>query len=141
MAGTFKFELVTPERMLIPERGDDPKKEPAPVEAVQVIVPGADGQFTVLAGHAPVLTSLRPGVLDIQLASGHRRVFVRSGFADVDTDRLTILAEHLIDLDDPEPGAVKAELDVQEGALTNARDDEARAMARSAIDQLRALGV
>lgn len=140
MAGTFKFELVTPERMLIPERGDDPKKEPAPVEAVQVIVPGADGQFTVLAGHAPVLTSLRPGVLDIQLASGRRRVFVRSGFADVDTDRLTILAEHLIDLDDPEAGAVKAELDVQEGALANARDDEARMMARSAIDQLRALG-
>lgn len=140
MAGTFKFELVTPERMLIPERGDDPKREPAPVEAVQVVVPGADGQFTVLAGHAPVLTSLRPGVLDIRLVSGQRRVFVRGGFADVDADRLTILAEHLIDLDATDPSEIRAEIDVQESALTAARDDDARAMARSAIEQLRALG-
>ena len=140
MAGTFKFELVTPERMLIPERGDDPKREPAPVNALQVIVPGADGQFTVLAGHAPVLTSLRPGVLDIQLLSGRRRVFVRGGFADVEPDRLTILAEHLIDLDGADASALKRELEVQEGVLTSTRDDDARAMAQSAIDQLKALG-
>ena len=140
MAGTFKFELVTPERMLIPERGDDPKREPAPVDALQVIVPGADGQFTVLAGHAPVLTSLRPGVLDIRLTTGQRRVFVRGGFADVDADRLTILAEHLIDLDGANSDALKAELAMQEGVLSSARDDEARAMAQSAIVELRALG-
>ena len=49
MAGTFKFELVTPERMLLSE------------DAAQVVVPGAEGDFTVLAGHAPVVSALRPG--------------------------------------------------------------------------------
>ena len=140
MPGTFRFELVTPERMLIPDRGDDPKREPAPVEAVQVIVPGADGQFTVLAGHAPVLATLRPGILDIKLTSSHRRVFVRGGFAEVEPDRLTILAQHLVDLDDADAEALRTEVSVQENFLAEARDDDARAMARSAIDQLRTLG-
>ena len=140
MAGTFKFELVTPERMLIPERTDDGKKEPTPVEAAEVIVPGADGQMTVLAGHAPVLTTLRPGVLDIRLAGGRRRVFVRGGFAEIEPDRLTILAQHLVDLDANDADALKAELAAQEAMLAGAKDDDARAMARDAVDQLKALG-
>lgn len=140
MAGTFKFELVTPERMLIPERADDGRKEPAPVEVTEVIVPGSDGQMTVMAGHAPVLTTLRPGVLDIRLASGRRRVFVRGGFAEIEPDRLTILAQHLVDLDANDADALKAEFAAQEGLLAAAKDDDARAMARDAVDQLKALG-
>ena len=56
MAGTFKFELVTPERILFSE------------DAAQVVVPGVEGEFTVLAGHAPVISTLRPGVVDATLA-------------------------------------------------------------------------
>ena len=52
MADTFKFELVTPERMVLSE------------DARQVVVPGMEGDFTVLAGHAPVISALRPGVID-----------------------------------------------------------------------------
>lgn len=141
MAGTFKFELVTPERMVIPERGDDPRREPAPAEAREVVVPGADGQFTVLAGHTPVLTTLRPGVLDVRLEAGNRRLFVRGGgFAEVEPDRLTILAQHLIDLDSATPDDLKAELGVHEGLLAAAQDDETRAMARTAIETLKSLG-
>ena len=140
MAGTFKFELVTPERMLIPERGDDAKKEPAAVEATEVVLPGADGQMTVLAGHAPVLTTLRPGVVSIKLASGNRRVFVRGGFAEIEPDRLTILAQRLVDLDKADGTALADELKAQEGMLSAAANDDERSMARSAIDQLKSLG-
>jgi F-type H+-transporting ATPase subunit epsilon len=140
MAGTFKFELVTPERMLIPARVDDAKQEIPPAEATQVVVPGMDGQFTVLAGHAPTITTLRPGVLDIRLASGQRRVFVRGGFAEVGPDQLTILAQHLIDLDNATPGMLADELKAQEGLLSAARNDDERSMARDAIDHLRSLG-
>ena len=141
MAGTFKFELVTPERMVIPERSDDAKREPAPAEAREVVVPGSAGQFTVLAGHAPVLTTLRPGVLDIRLEGGNRRIFVRGGgFAEVEPERLTILAQHYIDLDRASPDDLRAEVTVQEGYLSSARDDEERAMARQAIDLLKSLG-
>jgi len=128
MAGTFKFELVSPERVLVSE------------EASEVIVPGMDGQFTVLAGHAPVISSLRPGTMIIKLASGERRVFVRGGIAEVEPDSLTILAQHLIDLEDAGRAPhVEAEIKVAEATLSNAKDDTDRMMAEDTIAQLRAL--
>ena len=71
MAGTFKFELVSPERILMS------------VEAEQVIVPGAEGQFTVLAGHAPVVSTLLPGIIQVTTPNSKEAIFVRSGFAEV----------------------------------------------------------
>lgn len=138
MAGTFKFELVTPERMLIPAQGDDPKRA-VTADAEQVIVPGADGQFTVMAGHAPVLSQLRPGVLEIKLTSGLRRVFVRGGFAEVEPDRLTILAQNYVDLDAGEEAREKAraELKSAEAWLADAKDDDTRTAAQAAVEQLR----
>ena len=68
MAGTFKFELVSPERILMS------------VEAEQVIVPGAEGQFTVLEGHAPVVSTLLPGVIHVTTPSSKQAIFVRFGF-------------------------------------------------------------
>lgn len=142
MAGTFKFELVTPERMLIPVQGDDPRRVTT-ADAEQVIVPGADGQFTVMAGHAPVLTALRPGVLEIKLTSGLRRVFVRGGFAEVEPDRLTILAQNFVDLDAGESAREKSRSELQsaETWLADAKDDETRMAAQSAVDQLRSFAV
>ena len=138
MAGTFKFELVTPERMLIPGTSDDPRK-PNIAEAEQVIVPGLDGQFTVLAGHAPIIAALKPGVLEIKLTSGARRVFVRGGFAEVEPDRLTILAQQMIDLDARDGDKIKAEIESAKAELAAAKDDEARLLAQTAIDQLSAI--
>jgi F-type H+-transporting ATPase subunit epsilon len=89
MAGTFKFELVTPERMVLSQ------------DAAQVVVPGVEGEFTVLAGHAPVIAGLRPGVVDATLADDRTmRVFVKGGFAEVDADRLIVLAERASDVAD-----------------------------------------
>lgn len=138
MAGTFKFELVTPERMIIPAHRDDTKTQ-ASVEAEQVVVPGADGQFTVMAGHAPVLTALRPGVLDIKLTTGLRRVFVQGGFAEVEPDRLTILAQHYVDLDAKDRAKLDAALKAAEANLADAKDDAQRLDARDAVDALKVI--
>jgi F-type H+-transporting ATPase subunit epsilon len=128
MAGTFKFELVSPERVLVSE------------DASEVIVPGMDGQFTVLAGHAPVISSLRPGTMIIKLASGERRVFIRGGIAEVEPDSLTILAQHLIDLEGSDRAPqIEAEIKTAEATLASAKDDLDRMMAEDTIAQLRAL--
>ena len=138
MAGTFKFELVTPEKMIIPERHEDAKKQAA-ADAEQVVVPGADGQFTVLAGHAPVIAALRPGVLEIKLTSGARRVFVQGGFAEVEPDRLTILAQHYVDLDAKDRAKLDTALKAAEASLAGAKDDAERLDARDAVETLKAL--
>lgn len=89
MAEPFKFELVSPERLLVSG------------EVEQVLVPGAEGDMTVLAKHAPVLTTLRPGLLDIGFPGGKsQRFFIRGGFAEVNPEGLTVLAETAIDLDE-----------------------------------------
>ena len=129
MAGTFKFELVSPERVLVSE------------DASEVIVPGMDGQFTVLAGHAPVISSLRPGTMIIKLTSGERRVFVRGGIAEVEPDSLTILAQHLIDLQGEGRGAaIDTEIKAAEATLAASKDDIERMTAQDTITQLRAIG-
>jgi F-type H+-transporting ATPase subunit epsilon len=127
MAGTFKFELVSPERILVS------------ADAEQVIVPGMEGQFTVFAGHAPVISTLRPGVLDAQVGGRRRRVFVRSGFAEVEPDHLTVLAQHMLDLDNLDADQLAHELQSAEQMLADARDDVSRMVSGEAVEQLRAL--
>lgn len=128
MAGTFKFELVSPERVLLSE------------EASEVIVPGTHGQFTVLAGHAPLISSLRPGMMIVKLTSGERRVFVRGGIAEVEPDGLTILAQHLIDLEDAGRAPhVEAEIKAAEAVIASSKDDDERMAAADTIAQLKAI--
>jgi F-type H+-transporting ATPase subunit epsilon len=128
MAGTFKFELVTPERMLLSE------------DANQVVVPGVEGEFTVLVLHAPVIAALRPGVVSATLADGRTmRVFVKGGFAEVDADRLVVLAERAADVAGLDPAGIAAELQTAEAELAAAASDTARLAATSAVESLRAL--
>ena len=77
----FHFELVSPEKLVF--SGD--------VE--QVDVPGAEGDFGVLAGHAPFVTTLRPGILTVHGAGGAQKVVVLGGFAEVSPEGLTVLAD------------------------------------------------
>lgn len=128
MAGTFKIELVSPERVLLSG------------EATEVLVPGLEGDFTVLAGHAPVISALRPGIVDIRLPQGQRRIYVRGGFAEVDPEQLSILAEHLVDVSDAAPGQLAAEMAVAEQMLASAGDDASRLLAHDAIAALKSLG-
>jgi F-type H+-transporting ATPase subunit epsilon len=128
MAGTFKFELVTPERMVLSQ------------DASQVVVPGVEGAFTVLPGHAPVISALRPGVVDATLEEGrHVRVFVKGGFAEVDPSRLTVLAERALDVEAMSAGTIAQELQAAEADLAAATADADRLHAAAAVDQLKAL--
>ena len=81
MADTFQFDLVAPERRL------------SSVQASEVTIPGADGDMTVLAQHAPVITSLRPGVLRVQAEGGTNEYVVTGGFAEINAEGVTVLAE------------------------------------------------
>ena len=115
MADTFTFELVSPERLLISEA------------AISVVVPGSEGDFQVLPDHAPVLSTLRVGLLDVVLPGGkERRIFVRGGFAEVGPDNLTVLAETAIDSADLNKAALAKEIKNAEEDVTDAKDDAAR---------------
>jgi F-type H+-transporting ATPase subunit epsilon len=129
MAGTFKFELVTPERMALSE------------DAAQVVVPGVEGDFTVLPGHAPVISALRPGIIDVTLPDARKtRIFVKGGFAEVDGDHLTVLAERALEVEAMDAATVAAELATAEADFASATDDAARLAAASAVERLRGLG-
>lgn len=127
MAGTFKFELVSPERILLS------------TDAEQVVLPGMEGDFTVLTGHAPVISTLRPGVLDVALIGGRKRIFVKAGFAEVDADRLTVLAQQAVDVDELAGSRLTEELRIAEAELSGARDDAEKAAAEGVIEQLKRL--
>jgi F-type H+-transporting ATPase subunit epsilon len=128
MAGTFKIELVSPERVLLSG------------EATEAIVPGVDGDFTVLEGHAPVISALRPGILNVKQPSGQLRIYVRGGFVEVDPTQLTILAQNLIDVTKADASVIADELRVAEGMLASATDDAGRMLAHDAIATLKSLG-
>lgn len=127
MAGTFKFELVSPERVLLS------------ANAEQAILPGAEGIFTVLVGHAPVVSTLLPGVARITLADGIKRIFVRGGFAEVGPEHVTVLAERAFITDEVDPRQIEAELDAAQKSLNDGLDDNAKLHITRAIDELRAL--
>ena len=127
MMATFKFELVSPERILMSE------------DVEQVMLPGGDGDFTVLPGHAPVISTLRAGVLDVTGANGRKQLFVKGGFAEVEPDRLTILAEKAYDLADFGPDRIAGELASAEAELAAAKDDGAKLRAHTLVDRLKAL--
>lgn len=130
MAETLKFELVSPERLLVSK------------EVVQVVVPGADGEFAVMAGHAPVLSTLRPGVLAIDDGSGEsERMFVRGGYAEVNADGLTVLAEMSIPLAELSADKLAQEVTFAEEDLADANDDETRALAQERLDHLKQLQI
>ena len=125
MAEPFQFELVSPERQLISE----------PVE--QVVVPGADGYFTVLKGHAPFMSTMKPGVVDVVNGGETLRIFVRGGFADVSAAGLTILAEQAIPLDDVDPAMLAQDIKNAEEDVADAKDGAARDVAETRLQQLR----
>ncbi len=109
------FELVAPERLLLSE------------EVELVVVPGAEGNFGVLPGHAPFISTLRPGVVDIYEANEiTRRLFVAGGFAEVTPERCTVLAEEAMPVADIDRAAVEASLkDLRENGA-DAKDEAER---------------
>src|SRR5215210_4431860 len=85
---TFHLDLVSPEKLLFSGEVD------------QVDVPGSEGDFGVLAGHAPLVTTLRPGILTVYREGGNLRVVVNGGFAEVSPAGLTVLADVAVPVED-----------------------------------------
>jgi len=125
---TFQFELVSPERIL------------ASIDARMVIVPGEDGDFGVLADHAPLLSSMRPGVVTVTSAEGDvQRIFVSGGFADVTGTQCSVLAEEAISVSDLDRDALSADLKNLEDDLEFAKEDAVkRAHVQREMDVTRA---
>ncbi|MGQ0445323.1 MAG: F0F1 ATP synthase subunit epsilon [Beijerinckiaceae bacterium] len=121
----FHFELVSPEELVF--SGD--------VEAV--VVPGTEGEFTVLEDHAPLISTMKPGIVVIEEAPAQKlRLFVRGGFAEVAPSGLTILADQALPLAELDAAGFDAELKNSEEELAAATTDEARRMAVEKRDQL-----
>lgn len=127
MAGTFKFELVSPERVLLS------------VDAEQAIVPSAEGEFTMLPGHAPLIATLRAGVIDVLVQGSRKRLFVKSGFVEVDPARLTVLAEKAYDVEELTPAILADELTSAEAEAAAAKDDDAKFHADTLVSELKRL--
>jgi F-type H+-transporting ATPase subunit epsilon len=128
MAEAMHFDLVSPERLLVSE------------EVESVVVPGAEGEFTVLARHAPFMTTLKPGLVQVRGLSGEtRRIFVRGGFADVTPAGLTILADEAIRIEDFSADVLARQVSSAEAELAAAGEDQARRLAaQTRLDELRA---
>ena len=116
MADRVQFELVTPERLLLSEMVE------------MVVVPGTEGNFGVLPGHAPLISSIRPGTIDVYEGQTiARRIFVVSGIAEVTPERCTVLADEALPPDELDRGAIEAELQTVQGNLPSLREQVGRA--------------
>ncbi|GAB5506798.1 MAG: F0F1 ATP synthase subunit epsilon [Rhizobiaceae bacterium] len=128
MADSFKFELVSPERLLISE------------EVEQVIIPGAEGEMTVMASHAPVMTTIKPGVVTVKPASGsEQRYVVFGGFADVVPQGCTLLAESAVPVGEFDRAELEKRIDAARRDAESTENDEARSRAELYLNQLTTL--
>jgi len=128
MAETTEFELVSPERLMFS----------APAE--MVVVPGSEGDFGAMPRHAPMLTVLRPGVIDVyQDGKISDRIFVAGGFAEVTETRLTVLAEEAVKVSEISQEDVAARIKVAEQAIEDADSELARKGAQQALGVARAM--
>jgi F-type H+-transporting ATPase subunit epsilon len=120
MAATLQFDLVSPERRL------------ASVAATEVQIPATDGDLAAMAGHAPVITTLRPGILRAISAEGTKSYVVTGGFAEITATGISVLAEQAVPLEEVTPaimdqmvadatlaGAVNADKDAADKAVAD----------------------
>ena len=107
MPDTFHFDLVSPARLVFAG------------EVTQVDVPGAEGDFGVLAGHAPTIAALKPGILTVFGAGATQRFVVFGGFAEVSPDGLTILAEVAVPAGEADRGLIAARIQELEASRQN----------------------
>ncbi len=128
MAETFGFELVSPEKLLLS------------VDAEMVTVPGDAGDMGILPGHAPVISSLRLGVIEVTKAGGgEERIFVAGGFAEMSNNKLTVLAEEAMPVADLKRDKLEAKLKDAREDLADAKQDHAKARAQAEIDKFTAM--
>jgi F-type H+-transporting ATPase subunit epsilon len=109
MADTMQFDLVSPERRV------------ASLEVTSVQIPGADGDMTAMPGHAPLITTLRPGILSVESTGGKQEYVVTGGFAEIG-ENLSVLAERALPREEMTQETFDAFLEEASAALNNAKE-------------------
>jgi F-type H+-transporting ATPase subunit epsilon len=123
----FQFDLVSPEKLLFSGQAD------------QVDVPGSEGDFGVLAGHAPLISTLRPGILVMSRDSEELKVVVNGGFAEVGPAGLTVLADMAVPLEEFDRDVLAGVIKDTEEDVADATDDWKRDKLTHKLDQLKEL--
>ena len=125
MAARIAFDLVSPERLLLS------------TEADMVTVPGTEGYLGVMAGHAPLVTTLRAGMIDVQTNGQDDRYFIRGGFAEIGPAKITVLAEEAIPMTEMDLAVLDQRIaDAQDDEIA-AKSDGERLKASQLVDDLR----
>jgi F-type H+-transporting ATPase subunit epsilon len=115
MAEKLQFELVSPEKLLLSE------------QVGMVVVPGTEGNFGVLPGHALLISTVRPGVIDVyEDTTVTERIFVAGGFAEVTAERCTVLADEAVPVSSLDRGEIEAEAKATESTIAGLRDQTQR---------------
>jgi len=128
MAETFTFELVSPERLLVSE------------QVAHVVIPGTEGEMTVMPNHAPVMTTVKPGVVTVRTAGGQdERYVVFGGFADILPGGCTLLAESAVAVGDIDRAELTRRIQEAREDVSDARDDHSRSKAEQFLAQLTTL--
>lgn len=128
MAEAFKFDLVSPERLLLSEM----------VESV--VIPGTEGDMTVMARHAPVMSTVKPGVVTVRPSSGdEQRFVVFGGFADILPDGCTLLAESAVAVKDIDRADLARRIQEAKEDVADAKSDDDRTRAEQFLAQLTTL--
>jgi F-type H+-transporting ATPase subunit epsilon len=109
---TFHFDLVSPEKLAFSGEVD------------QVDVPGVEGDFGVLAGHAPVVATIRPGILTVTTGGTHQKIIVLGGLAEVSDKGLTVLADVATSLQDLDRTAFAEQIAGMEAKLAEKEGSE-----------------
>lgn len=130
MADTFTFELVSPEKLLLS------------AEVNSVVLPGSEGEMTVMANHAPTMSTVKPGVVTVEGSDGSSKYVVFGGFADIVPTGCTLLAEAAVAVDaleaDELDNRIKAANEAAEAAVVDA--DKTRLAAFAAqLEDLKAV--
>lgn len=116
---TFHFDLVSPEKLAFSGEVD------------QVDIPGVEGDFGVLAGHAPVVAAIRPGILTITTGGKHEKIIVLGGIAEVSEKGLTVLADVATSLDELDRAQFAETIsEMEEGLKEHEGDELDQAIAR-----------
>ena len=122
---TFKFELVSPERILF--SGD----------VVSVIIPSVEGEMTVLAGHAPLVATLKAGIVFVQTTENNgKEFFVNGGLVEINQASTTILAEQGRFIEDVDTAVLDAEILSAETRLAGSQNDDEKKRLQDTLVQL-----
>ncbi|WLR92223.1 F0F1 ATP synthase subunit epsilon [Shinella zoogloeoides] len=113
MADSFNFELVSPERLLVSG------------SVSEVVIPATEGEMTVMANHAPTMTTIKPGIVTVKFADGKKdRYVVFGGFADIIPTGCTLLAESAVHVDDFNRDDISRRIETARKELDHVKSDD-----------------